>query len=229
MGKAQRAHHVITGSKQMNTNTQLLIARHGNNFGPGDIVKRVGTTDLPLVEGGLLQGRQLGFYLKKNNLLPHVIFTSKLKRAIQTAEQAQNVMQTNLPIETLSIFNEIDYGPDEGQPEDKVIARLGADALMAWESQAVVPSGWKVDPQEIIKNWQDFAARLKKEYAGKNVLVVTSNGIARFSPYLTGDFAGFSAQHGIKISTGALCVFENIQSSNIWQCRQWNVKPALFV
>ena len=32
----------------MNMTTRLLIARHGNTFGPGDIVKRVGTTDLPL-------------------------------------------------------------------------------------------------------------------------------------------------------------------------------------
>lgn len=210
----------------MEITTRLLVARHGNTFGPGDVIRRVGTTDLPLVESGLIQGRLLGAHLKQNNLFPDVVFTSKLKRAIQTAEQAQLMMETSLPIEALSIFNEIDYGPDENQPEDLVIARLGTEALKAWEANAKVPNGWNVDPLEIIKNWHDFSNRLTNDYAGKTILVVTSNGIARFSPYLTGDFVAFAAKYGIKIATGALCVFEKTQSSEHWDCLQWNVKPA---
>lgn len=209
----------------MSMTTRLLIARHGNTFGPGDVVRRVGITDLPLVDSGLLQGRMLGEYLKQYHLIPDVIFTSKLKRAVQTAEQAQSAMHTNHPIETLSIFNEIDYGVDENQPEEKVIARVGADALAAWESKAQVPTGWKVDPLEIIKNWQDFSVRLMQEHAGKTILVVTSNGIARFAPYLTGDFEAFTAQNSIKISTGALCIFEQVPPLEVWKCMQWNIKP----
>lgn len=210
----------------MTTTTRLLIARHGNTFGSGDVVRRVGTTDLPLVESGLKQGQLLGAYLKQHNLIPDVIFTSQLRRAVQTAEQAQQAMDTQLPIETLSIFNEIDYGPDENQPEDKVVARIGVEALKAWETAAKVPNGWNVDPQEIINHWQDFGARLIQEHAGKTILVVTSNGIARFAPYLTGDFAAFSAQHNIKISTGALCIFENTPPSQTWDCVRWNIKPT---
>lgn len=206
--------------------TRLVIARHGNTFGPHDIVRRVGVTDLPLVDSGLQQGRRLGAYLQANHLMPDVIFTSMLQRAIQTAEQAQDAMQTSLPIQTLSIFNEIDYGPDENQPEENVVARLGADALIAWESRAQVPGGWRVDPQDIIQHWQDFAARLLREHAGKTILVVTSNGIARFAPYLTGDFAGFCEGHGIKLSTGAFGVFEYQEASAVWHCSQWNVNPA---
>ncbi|PWY55732.1 phosphoglycerate mutase [Legionella qingyii] len=205
--------------------TRLLVARHGNTFAPGDIVRRVGTTDLPLVDSGLNQGQKLGTYLKNNELIPDVIFTSKLKRAIQTAEQAQSTMGTNLPIETLAIFNEIDYGPDENQPEEHVVARLGKEAMNAWESQAIVPAGWNVDPALLIQNWMDFSTRIRKEYPGKTCLVVTSNGIARFAPYLTGDFATFSTQFGIKVATGALCVFENKEPSETWNCLAWNVKP----
>ncbi|WP_454781633.1 histidine phosphatase family protein [Legionella sp. WA2022007384] len=205
--------------------TRLLVARHGNTFAPGDIVRRVGTTDLPLVDSGLNQGRLLGNYLQNNGLIPDVIFTSKLKRAIQTAQQAQSTMGTNLPIETLAIFNEIDYGPDENQPEEKVVARLGKEAINAWEAQAIVPEGWKVDPSLLIQNWLDFSIRIRKEYPGKTCLVVTSNGIARFAPYLTGDFATFSAQYGIKVATGGLCVFENNEPSEEWQCLAWNIKP----
>lgn len=205
--------------------TRLLIARHGNTFGPNDQVTRVGTTDLPLVESGLQQGYRLGTYLKQHQLLPKVIFTSQLQRAIQTAEQAQSAMQTSLPIHPLAIFNEIDYGPDENQPEEQVVARIGKTALAAWETEARVPAGWNVDPQEIIRNWQTFANQLIQEHAGKTILVITSNGIARFAPYLTDDFVAFRAQHSIKISTGAVCIFEKIPTRGPWTCIAWNIKP----
>lgn len=206
--------------------TRLLIARHGNTFAPDDVVRRVGLTDLPLVASGLEQGRKLGTYLREHDLVPDIIYTSQLKRAQQTAEEAQAAMQTGLPINTLSIFNEIDYGPDENQPESEVVARVGADTLKLWEANATVPAGWNVDPQTIIRDWQRFADQIENEYAGKIILVVTSNGIARFSPHLTGDFSAFSRQHGIKISTGALCIFEKRKSEAEWNCVQWNVKPT---
>lgn len=206
--------------------TRLLIARHGNTFAPGETVRRVGTTDLPLVESGLLQGYTLGNYLKQEQLIPDVIFTSTLQRTIQTAEQAQQAMGTQLPMEKLSIFNELDYGPDENQPEEQVVARLGKEALAAWEAQALVPNGWHVSPAELITNWQHFAEHLRQQHQGKTCLVITSNGIARFAPYLTGDFASFSAQYPIKIATGALCIFTNKTESATWDCLAWNVKPS---
>jgi probable phosphoglycerate mutase len=209
----------------MKMTTRLLIARHGNTFAPGDTVTRVGTTDLPLVESGLVQGQRLGRYLQLNQLSPDIIFTSKLQRAIQTAEQALSFLDFQCPMQALSIFNEIDYGPDENQAESEVIARLGSEALQTWDKQAKVPNGWKVDPQEIIKNWQDFASQVLQEYANKTVLVVTSNGIARFAPYLTGNFDDFVIKHGIKLSTGAFSVFEKIPSLEDWICLGWNMKP----
>jgi 2,3-bisphosphoglycerate-dependent phosphoglycerate mutase len=205
--------------------TTLLIARHGNTFGPQDLIRRVGITDLPLVASGLIQGRQLGEYLLTHQLMPDVIFTSTLKRTIQTAEEAQHAMNISLPIQSLSMFNEIDYGPDENQTEEQVVARVGKEALQAWEEQAIVPQGWQVNPLEIIENWKKFAQRLRQEYAGKTCLTITSNGIARFSPHLTGEFAKFSIQHRIKISTGSFCIFTHQGSSDIWQCEGWDIKP----
>jgi probable phosphoglycerate mutase len=207
------------------TLTRLLIARHGNTFGPGDVVTRVGRTDLPLVESGFEQGRVLGHYLKQDRFVPDVIFTSCLQRTMQTAAQAQEAMGTALVPQALPAFDEVDYGPDENQPETAVIARLGKAALAAWEADGIVPEGWKADSAAIAANWQDFAAGILREHAGKTVLVVTSNGIARFSPHLTGDFAAFRAQHAIKISTGGLCIFESVGLGPLWVCTAWNVKP----
>ena len=189
------------------------------------MVRRVGLTDLPLVASGLEQGRKLGSYLRQHHLVPDIIYTSQLKRAQQTAEEAQVMLQTSLPINTLSIFNEIDYGPDENQPETEVVARVGAEALKEWEANAKVPAGWKVDPQAIIHHWEMFANDLLRDHAGKTILVVTSNGIARFAPYLTGNFHDFASRHGIKISTGAVCVFERADNADAWNCLHWNIKP----
>ncbi len=204
--------------------TTLLISRHGNTFGPGDVVTRVGgRTDLPLVDSGLEQGRQLGRYLKQQDLLPHVIYTSRLQRTIQTAQMAQEEMGTTITAQPVAIFNEIDYGPDENRPEEEVVARIGKDALDAWDKDAVVPPGWVVDPQAIVRDWTAFGDMLLRDHKGQTVLAVTSNGTARFAPYLTGDFEGFRAQHKLKISTGALCVFTHDGAS--WHCDGWNVKP----
>jgi len=203
----------------------LLIARHGNTFAAGELVRRVGITDIPLVESGLQQGYLLGKYLSDNTLIPDIIFTSTLQRTIQTATEAQRAMHTDLPMQPLALFNEIDYGPDENQPEEHVIARIGHSALTDWDINGQVPEGWQVNPAEIIQNWYTFANMLIKEYSEKTILVITSNGIARFAPYLTGNFAFFCAQHSIKLATGALSIFTPSPTSSHWTCTEWNIKP----
>jgi len=205
--------------------TRLIIARHGNTFGPGDTLTRLGKTDLPLVASGIEQGQWIGRYLKQEALIPHFLYTSRLKRTIRTAAEAQIEMGTHLSPETLTIFDEIDYGPDENQPEEAVAARLGKGALEAWDTEAIVPDGWKVDPALLITNWKNFAATFVQNHPGKTALVITSNGIARFAPYLTGDFETFRIQHTIKIATGSVCLFENDGNSPHWTCTGWNIKP----
>jgi len=204
--------------------TTLLIARHGNTFSPGDVITRVGArTDMPLSPSGMEQGRKLGLYLKEKNMLPDVVFTSALLRTRQTAEQAFAAADISRETNINPLFNEIDYGIDENRPEPEVVARLGADALKSWDEDAIVPNGWKVDVPAIIKGWLDFGKQIARDHAGKTVLVVTSNGIARFAPYLTGDFAAFRRDHKLKISTGALCVFAH--EADVWKVEEWNVKP----
>ncbi len=204
--------------------TTLIIARHGNTFEAGETPRRVGArTDLPLTETGREQAHAIGRWLKDRRLVPDVTYSSHLKRTVETAEIAVREAGFAQPAYRLDIFNEIDYGPDENKTEDEVIARLGAQALQDWDKRALVPDGWQVDPQEIILNWQGFADQVRAHDAGEVALVVTSNGIARFAPYITGDFEGFARDHNIKISTGALCIFE--YADGRWIVRDWNLKP----
>lgn len=204
--------------------TILIIARHGNTFNPDDTPTRVGAhTDLPLVEKGFEQAKKIGQWLKKNNLIPEVTYSSELQRTKQTAETALKEINYPQPVFPLEIFNEIDYGPDENLTEDKVIARIGEQAIKDWDEKAIVPEGWKFNPQTCIENWKNFANHIVEDEQ-EIIFVVTSNGIARFAPHLAGNFEEFANNQKIKLSTGALSVLEF--GNGIWTIKEWNTRPS---
>ncbi len=200
--------------------TTLIIARHGNTFGPNDTPTRVGgRTDIPLVDSGIQQAKAMGAYFKANHICPDVVYSAELKRTQETAQYAL----PNMPIRALSAFNEIDYGPDENKTESEVIARIGKAAIEAWNTSTIVPPGWQVNPEAIIQSWLDFGTHIQEKHSGQTVFLVTSNGIARFAPYLTGNFEQFCKQHTIKLKTGALCILH--YHNNAWQVDTWNMRP----
>lgn len=203
--------------------TTLILARHGNTFEKDEPPRRVGgRTDLPLTETGRAQARAIGHWLKKNGYYPEAVYASDLQRTQETAKLALAEAGYKEPVFALSIFNEIDYGPDENQTEDRVLQRLGEKALLDWDKKAVVPEGWNFDPAACIENWKNFARHIVEDKQSC-VLVVTSNGIARFAPHITNDFAGFLANHSLKISTGAICVLEFDETR--WHVKDWNIRP----
>lgn len=212
--------------------TRLLIARHGNTFTKDQTPTRIGRhTDLPLVEED--RGRNLGRYLKANNLIPTVIFAAPLKRTLQTAHLVVEELPTRPEIVRSDQFLEIDYGVDENKTEDEVELRLGAglkergkQAIEDWNTKAIVPPGWQVNPEQCVQTWIDFANQVESTYPDQTVMVVSSNGIIRFAPHITGDFDTFMATHSIKVATGNLCIFEKSVHDKHWQCKAWNIKPA---
>lgn len=203
--------------------TTIIIARHGNTFDTGDKVVRVGLrTDLGLSSSGKQQAEKLGAAFKADNLVISAVFTSCLIRTIETASIALKIAGLDLPIIQNTMFDEVDYGPDEGKTDQEIIERIGIDALQAWERQALVPADWLVNSDRIIRNWFNFADDLKYKFPHQTVLVVTSNGIARFAPYLTEDFFGFTAQHNIKLATAATGSLTS--NGNSWKIDYWNKK-----
>lgn len=205
--------------------TRLIIARHGNTFDPGDVIRRVGArTDLPLSSSGQAQAAKLGAHLRSAQLLPDTLYVSTLKRTQQTAKLAMQAANHVLMPEISERFDEIDYGPDEGQPEDAVIARLGKQALQSWDGDGVVPDGWQVDPAALGRMWHDFAASLLRDQAGITTMVVTSNGIARFAPLIAGPMTEFKARYVPKLGTAAYGVLNHDGSA--WRIENWNIKAA---
>lgn len=205
--------------------TQVLIVRHGNTFDKGDIVTRVGKhTDLPLSTSGLTQATALGDYLAENYPELAAVFTSSLVRTRETAEVALTRAGISPPVTASGDFDEIDYGPDENKPEAEVVDRVGADAIRAWETQGVPPADWKVNPDALKQTWRDFFQKVKLDYPGQTVMVVTSNGIARFAPYCLKDFETWEKSHQFKMRTGAISLF-SCQDKD-WTCSYWNTTPG---
>lgn len=175
-------------------NGRIFIIRHGNTFGPGETPRRIGAgTDLPLVESGHRQADRLSAHLAKRGLAVSGLFSSPLRRARETAERIGAALR-HAPDGTLPWLNEIDHGPDEGQPEEAVIARIGKEAIERWDRQGIAPPDWIVDAETRIAAWQAFFRQLPEG----DHLLVTSNGAARFALLALG-----ASTDGLKLRTGA--------------------------
>ena len=161
--------------------TRIIICRHGNTFDKGDVVTRVGArTDISLSNSGKAQAKALAtqFSPKNSNYDFKLAFCSPLIRTHQTGDIILSSKHAARDMKILSFLTEIDYGIDENKPEKDVVERLGRGAIELWDEKAIPPKGWKVDPPSLIQSWEAFLT--KHESFNGDILVVTSNGIARF-------------------------------------------------
>jgi hypothetical protein len=121
---------------------RIIVCRHGNTFDKGDVVTRVGgRTDLPLSRSGQEQADALSAATFADTSF-RAAYCSSLQRTRQTAAAILGARAGWSGPATLPFLTEIDYGPDENVAEDKVVARIGEDALRAWEEDSRVPDGW---------------------------------------------------------------------------------------
>lgn len=197
----------------------LYVVRHGNTFDARDVVTRVGgRTDLPLSASGRAQAAALAAHFEGTRFA--AALASPLERTRATARAILSRRTDSPALLIRSFLREIDYGPDENQPEEAVIARLGAAALKAWDEDGTPPEGWIVDPAAIRSGWSALLLEIAGLPADANVLVVTSNGTARFLPDVVDEApAGLDR----KLKTGAWGeVLLDGKSSLI---KDWNRRP----
>ena len=178
----------------------VTIVRHGNTFDAGQHARRIGArTDLPLVASGFDQADALGGKFAEQGLTFDRALAAPLRRTRSTIDRIL-ARQSQAPVvESVDWLTEIDHGPDEGQIDSRVVARIGHDALAAWDGDARAPDGWIVDADRRIQGWRG----LWKTDRGR-VLIVTSNGAARFA--LLSDEGLRSQASGLpslKLRTGA--------------------------
>lgn len=200
---------------------RVFCVRHGNTFYKDEVARRVGArTDLPLVESGLEQAAKLGEYFSLHEIVFAAAYCSPLVRTIETASILLQKCSANVIAQRIEFLREIDYGPDENKTEAEVRDRIGS-ALDAWELDSVVPPGWEIDRPLIIRGWSQFLEQQRRDYDRKNVLVVTSNGIARFIPDVCDQ--GSTILPSRKMATGSFSEIE--VSENARRIVRWGVRP----
>jgi probable phosphoglycerate mutase len=203
----------------------LILARHGNTFGPGDTPVWVGANeDLPLVERGLEQSREIGQALRQAGVIPDRVIAGPLKRTRIGAELAAEQCGYSGEIEIDHRLKEIDFGVWGGKSDAEIAERWGEAAIHDWRERSIPPAGagWTPSPDQLLANARavlDSATRDRGEDAV--VLILTSNGILRyFHTLLAG--AG-AAPEEAKVKTGHMGA-ARIDQDGV-ALLAWNIQP----
>ena len=117
----------------------LILLRHGESqWNERNLF--TGWVDVPLSTKGEHEARRAGQLLAEQNLLPDVVHTSLLKRAINTAELALNACERHwIPVRRTWRLNERHYGALQGKNKAETLAQYGAEQFQLWRRSFDVP------------------------------------------------------------------------------------------
>jgi probable phosphoglycerate mutase len=198
--------------------TLLLLARHGNTFGPGDKIVWVGAReDLPLVKSGEAQAASLGEKLRELSLTPRTLVSGPLKRTRRAAEIVKSITASDTEIAIDKRLTEIDYGDWGGKTDAEIDALFGPDAIPAWREahQRPADANWSPDDETLKSNALGVLA--DQADTDSPALVITSNGILRYF------HAAIGFDGDAKVKTGHVCAAR--WDGSDWQPLFWNLKP----
>ena len=117
----------------------LILLRHGeSDWNQKNLF--TGWVDVDLTANGEAEGRRGGELLAEHGLLPDVVHTSLLRRAIRTADIALNAADRHwIPVRRSWRLNERHYGALQGKDKAAVRAEFGDDQFMLWRRSYDVP------------------------------------------------------------------------------------------
>ena len=130
------------------TNGKLILLRHGqsqwnksNQF--------TGWVDVDLTEQGEAEAVRGGEMLKEAGLLPDVLYTSLLRRAIRTANIALDAADRHwIPVKRDWRLNERHYGALQGLNKAETKDKYGDEQFMAWRRSYDTPPPELADDAE---------------------------------------------------------------------------------
>lgn len=124
----------------MSEHATLVLVRHGQSIWNA-IVRFGGWVDVPLTERGREEAQRCGEMLSKAGLLPDVVHTSLLRRAISTADLALDAADRAwVDAHRSWRLNERHYGALQGKSKDQIRAEFGDEQYMRWRrSYAAAP------------------------------------------------------------------------------------------
>ena len=163
---------------------KLILLRHGeSDWNAKNLF--TGWVDVELSEKGLVEAARGGQLLKEANLLPDVLHTSLLKRAIDTADIAlKNCGRTGIPTKRSWRLNERHYGELQGKDKAATLKEYGEEQFQLWRRSFDVP------PPAIADDDQ-YSQKNEPKYAGLGELLPKTeclkDVVVRVVPYLTGE------------------------------------------
>jgi len=166
--------------QQGNTAT-LVLLRHGESEWNASN-QFTGWVDVDLTAKGRAEAVRSGELIAEHKLLPDVLYTSLLRRAITTAHLASDTADRLwIPVRRSWRLNERHYGALQGLNKAEIKARYGDEQFMAWRRSYDTP------PPPIEKG-SAFSQDTDPRYAnigGGPLTECLADVVARFLPYFT--------------------------------------------
>jgi len=117
----------------------LVLLRHGESEWNAKNLF-TGWVDVDLTARGESEARRGGELLRGHDLLPDVVHTSVLRRAIRTAELSLNVADRDwIPVRRSWRLNERHYGALQGKNKKQTLETYGEMQFMLWRRSYDVP------------------------------------------------------------------------------------------
>ena len=119
--------------------TQLILLRHGESQWNATNLF-TGWVDVDLSEKGQTEAKRGGRLLKERGLLPNIVHTSLLRRAIITSQIAlAECDRTWIPVHRTWRLNERHYGALQGKDKAQTLAQYGEEQFLLWRRSFDVP------------------------------------------------------------------------------------------
>ncbi|MBB5786628.1 phosphoglyceromutase [Jiangella mangrovi] len=118
---------------------RLVLLRHGESEWNAKNLF-TGWVDVDLTAAGEAEARRGGELLKSRDVLPDVLHTSVLRRAIRTANITLDVADRHwVPVRRHWRLNERHYGALQGKDKKQTLAEFGEEQFMLWRRSYDTP------------------------------------------------------------------------------------------
>ena len=121
------------------SNCELILLRHGESEWNAKNLF-TGWVDVRLSTAGEAEAARGGKLLAERNLLPDVVHTSLLRRAIHTSQLALDSCDRHwIPVRRSWRLNERHYGALQGKDKKETLAKYGEEQFKLWRRSYDVP------------------------------------------------------------------------------------------
>ena len=118
---------------------KLILLRHGESEWNA-LNLFTGWVDVRLSEKGIGEAKRGGELLKERGLLPDIVHTSLLRRAIHTSQLALDAADRHwIPVKRSWRLNERHYGALQGKDKKETLAQYGEEQFQLWRRSFDVP------------------------------------------------------------------------------------------